>query len=338
MAPKELGVPLPPPKGLCVDPNALALPKGFELLALPKALPTPVAVLLPKLNIYTAPEDRLSLPPMKITIAQNLEKEVQSLCQQLLNNELPFINVVISGGSLIPLIGQNLNSPRVRIFFADERCVSTQDSASNYGTFIRGIQGELQCNVICPFEGNEMVYSCANQAGENSSLQGHKSHLSPSEKSESNCPDAECRSTSFNLPISLLNDAAIAYEEKIKKFFPNGNVQFDLLLLGIGPDGHTASLFPDDTNLGSSNALVVATNNAPKLPAQRISLSAACISAQQKGKVVFVAAGREKNTILQRVLLGELKENKQVPFSLFARNATFILDRESGEALQEGEF
>jgi 6-phosphogluconolactonase len=261
----------------------------------------------------------------KITISQDLAREVQSLCQELLKSEAPFINVVISGGSLIPLIGQNLNSPKVRIFFADERCVPIEDSASNYGTFIRGIKGQIQCTVICPFEGKESVLA-SNEVSESQSCNGKHSIL---KGKESPLPSDQS---------AFLNRAAMAYEEKIRTFFPNGMVQFDLLLLGIGPDGHTASLFPNDSNLSLGNSLIVATNNAPKAPAQRISLSARCISTQSKGKVVFVAGGREKNPVLRRVLLEEVKESEEVPFSLFAKNATFILDTESGEGMSEGEF
>lgn len=238
---------------------------------------------------------------MKIRIVPDLPKEVQALCQQILRLEKPFINVVISGGSLLPLINGHLNSPRVRIFFADERCVSVADPASNYGSFIRSCTEELLCTVLCPFESEESTNSTGSEA---------------------------------------LKRAAAAYEQKIRQFFPEGKVQFDLVLLGIGPDGHTASLFPNDENAASQDdsVLVVATGSAPKAPAERISLSRACISQQLEGRIVFVAGGREKNAILRQVLGrgGELvEERSEVPFSLFARRAVFILDEQSGAGLSE---
>lgn len=80
---------------------------------------------------------------------------------------------------------------------------------------------------------------------------------------------------------------------------------FDLVLLGLGEDGHTASLFPgDETGFqdGIADALFIA--NAPKLPSQRITLSAKRLS--MSNAVWFLSTGRSKYSILKRWRSGEL--------------------------------
>lgn len=71
---------------------------------------------------------------------------------------------------------------------------------------------------------------------------------------------------------------------------------FDLVLLGLGEDGHTASLFPDQ--LHDQTASVVAVHDAPKAPPERISLSAGTLS---KGNHVwFLVSGENKCETLSR--------------------------------------
>ena len=80
-----------------------------------------------------------------------------------------------------------------------------------------------------------------------------------------------------------LDEAAVAFSEQV------ANVKFDVLLLGIGPDGHIASLFPGKNAKGS---LVVAEHNSPKPPPQRLSLSYDVINCARE--VWFTVAGADK--------------------------------------------
>jgi 6-phosphogluconolactonase len=96
--------------------------------------------------------------------------------------------------------------------------------------------------------------------------------------------------------------AARQYEHALKDFFhlsPGEFPRFDLILLGLGPDGHTASLFPGTSALKESQRLVVA-NWVEKFQTHRITFTfpvlngAAC--------VIFLASGPDKAPILHEVL------------------------------------
>lgn len=99
--------------------------------------------------------------------------------------------------------------------------------------------------------------------------------------------------------------AAIAYEETLIAVFGADLPRFDLILLGIGPDGHTASLFPGQPEVvRPSAALAVAVHNAPKPPPLRVSFTFTLINAA--ANVLFVVAGADKAAALREVLRGSL--------------------------------
>ena len=77
---------------------------------------------------------------------------------------------------------------------------------------------------------------------------------------------------------------------------------FDLVLLGLGEDGHTASLFPGDDAARISPELAIAVIDAPKPPPQRISMSPRCLS--NASAVWFIVTGTSKLEALQGWLNG----------------------------------
>jgi len=88
--------------------------------------------------------------------------------------------------------------------------------------------------------------------------------------------------------------AADDYAAKLAEFAAPGEASpvFDVTLLGMGPDGHTASLFPGDRAALNSIASVVPVHNSPKPPPERVSLSLDTINNSRH--VWMVVAGTEK--------------------------------------------
>ena len=104
--------------------------------------------------------------------------------------------------------------------------------------------------------------------------------------------------------------AAEAYEQTLRKFFglSAGELpSFDLILLGMGPDGHTASLFPESGALQEKSRLVVA-NWVEKLKTSRITFTLPVLNAARC--VAFVVSGADKAEVLHEVLEGDAPAEK----------------------------
>jgi 6-phosphogluconolactonase len=96
--------------------------------------------------------------------------------------------------------------------------------------------------------------------------------------------------------------AAQAYDLTLQKFFqsePGGFPRFDLILLGLGPDGHTASLFPETAALEEKSRLVVA-NWVEKFKTDRITFTLPLLNAARS--VAFLVSGTDKAPALHAVL------------------------------------
>jgi 6-phosphogluconolactonase len=103
-----------------------------------------------------------------------------------------------------------------------------------------------------------------------------------------------------------LENAAVDYQAEIARVFavdPDGEPpQFDLVLLGMGADGHTASLFPYTEAVKEETRWVI-SNYVPKLDNFRLTLTARILN--KAAHVLFLVAGRDKADALAQVLEGE---------------------------------
>lgn len=135
-----------------------------------------------------------------------------------------------------------------------------------------------------------------------------------------------------NSPVA----AAQWYEREIRRVVGGEPPQFDLILLGLGSDGHTASLFPEDADselsAADKGALVVATT-APGQPRERISFSFELIAAARE--VIFLVSGKGKAEVVSRVL--EMRDRSLPAARIAARNGIvrWILDSEAAGGLRQ---
>lgn len=90
---------------------------------------------------------------------------------------------------------------------------------------------------------------------------------------------------------------ARAYSDELSTYFGTAEPAFDLIILGMGPDGHTASLFPG--HRWPAGETVIAVENSPKPPLQRISLSLDFINGARH--VLFLVTGADKAEAVQRI-------------------------------------
>jgi 6-phosphogluconolactonase len=125
----------------------------------------------------------------------------------------------------------------------------------------------------------------------------------------------------FAIPVdeSPIN-AAIYYEATIKISFKSDKPIFDLILLGMGDDGHTASLFPHTTILQEKNKLVKEVFLADK-NVWRISLTEPIINAAKHK--LFLIAGKAKEQMLEVILHGE-KEIEKYPAQMIENAEWFV--------------
>jgi 6-phosphogluconolactonase len=177
---------------------------------------------------------------------------------------------------------------RVHVFWGDERCVSPDHPASNYGAAKSALLDRIP-------------------------LPASQVHPMPGE-----------------LPPEA---GAFAYEQEMRAFFrtPGGKMPvFDLVFLGMGGDGHTASLFPGRTGLEERKRWVMAVRGG-RPDVNRLTLTLPVINRARK--VLFLVTGREKARALRTVLEAV---GSRLPAQLVrpsSESLVWVVDREAASLL-----
>jgi 6-phosphogluconolactonase len=112
-------------------------------------------------------------------------------------------------------------------------------------------------------------------------------------------------------------EAARRYQQELEHEFEHQDVRFDIVLLGLGEDGHTASLFPRTKSVLEDISLVCSVY-VPQMESWRITLTFRTIN--NAARVLFLVAGEKKASILERVLTAQQPE-RDLP-------ATMVLPKE----------
>jgi 6-phosphogluconolactonase len=128
------------------------------------------------------------------------------------------------------------------------------------------------------------------------------------------------------------DEGAALYEGALQEAGPP---EFDLLLLGLGPDGHVASMFPDQESLSERSRLVVGVQRAELEPfVPRVTLTLRAIALARR--VVFLVSGEAKADAVAAAFGPEARPSPRVPGSLVpevARDVTVLLDKSAAGRL-----
>jgi 6-phosphogluconolactonase len=184
----------------------------------------------------------------------------------------------------------------VEVWFADERCVAPEDEQSNY----RLASEALLAPAGIPAE---RVHRMEGELGPEEGARRYAEELSERLATEQGTPPttpgASRDSTAPGPPV------------------------LDLVVLGIGPDGHVASLFPGASTLSAGEqAICLSVRDSPKPPPERITLSLAVLRAARG--CLLLATGASKTDAVN-AMLGE--PSRHVPASLLRRERlTVIVD------------
>ena len=212
------------------------------------------------------------------------------------------MHISLSGGStpkyIFEFIAQShfakqINWHNLHFWWGDERCVSAKNEQSNYGEAMR----LLFSHVLIPADNLHPIHG----------------ELSPEK-------------------------AAIEFKDEMEACLPmsviDGNMRpiFDWIILGVGDDGHTASLFANKTDYKNAQNALLAYH--PETKQARVTISASVICAAKR--VTYLALGTGKKEIVAAILNNEpLAENLPAAKIMSTQGLTeWYLDQPSASALQ----
>jgi len=128
-------------------------------------------------------------------------------------------------------------------------------------------------------------------------------------------------------------DAAREYEITLRKYFHSTWPRFDLTILGLGNDGHTASIFPGSTPLKKETTQWVIATQAPAEPKQRITLTLSALSNSKQ--IFFIVTGSDKANALAKTLRTDTEAGAFPAAALCQKNSfvTFWIDQDAARLL-----
>jgi 6-phosphogluconolactonase len=147
--------------------------------------------------------------------------------------------------------------------------------------------------------------------------------------------DAQLRSYPAPGEQPDIDAAARAYEHLLTEAAPEGaaHPRFDITFLGVGPDGHVASLFPEHANVNETERLVVAETDSPKPPPQRLTLTLPVINSSER--IWLVLAGADKAGALGLTLAGASVNDVPAAGVEGRRRTVFFVDQEAAAEVPE---
>jgi 6-phosphogluconolactonase len=234
-------------------------------------------------------------------LSQGVAAEIANLASQAITKK-GFFALVLAGGStprklyevLAKKYREKVDWPKVHFFWGDERCVPPNDSDSNFAMASQTLLSRL-------------------------AIPTQNVHRMPADMET---PDA----------------AAQAYEKELRNFFNLFSVKslpkFDLILLGVGEDGHTASLFPKTAALGETRRWV-APVIAPESYKTRSRITLTLPVINQAQNVFFLVAGKEKKSLIESLIHAPEFSHAHFPAARVAPQGELLwfLDQAAGEAL-----
>jgi 6-phosphogluconolactonase len=242
---------------------------------------------------------RLTACPDAETVAQRAATHV---ARQLLRarEQRGVAQLALSGGTTpgrtYELLGGKPDDLReLELWFADERCVGPEDEQSNY----RLVADTLLAGTPLP---DERVHRMRGELGPDEGAQRYAlelaQHVGPQDAQEDPPGAGGSRSPAGGgLPV------------------------LDVVILGIGPDGHVASLFPGAPTLDAGeDAVCLGVSDSPKPPPERITLSMAVLRAARE--CVLLATGASKADAVAAMLA---EPSRHVPASLLRRERLTVL-------------
>ncbi|GAB3796736.1 6-phosphogluconolactonase [Humibacter antri] len=132
-----------------------------------------------------------------------------------------------------------------------------------------------------------------------------------------------------------LDAAADFYSRELARFSKKGvpYPRFDITFLGVGPDGHIASLFPDRSGIRETERTVVAVRDSPKPPPERLSLTRPVLNAS--ARIWLVLAGADKASALGLALAGASYTEVPAAGAKGRKRTVFFVDQDASAEVPE---